>query len=96
MEVMEGMLSMWFLLTDSGFVGGVLTMSIGMLSVWFCFMKPERRFKVEAGTQTEIVAMPVSRGPEKILTTLTGECFHAEHCGHVRRTVIGAEIVLDK
>ena len=84
---MEAMLSVWFLLADSGFVGGVLTMSIGMLSAWFFFLKPERKVKVEAGTQTEIINMPVSRGPEKILTTRTGECFHAEHCGHVRRTV---------
>ena len=84
---MEAMLSVWFLLADSGFIGGTLTMAIGMLSVWVFFLRPERKVKVESGTQTEIVDMPVDHGPEQILTTRTGECFHAEHCGHVRRTV---------
>ena len=92
MEFMEMLLSLWFLLADNGFVGGMLTMSIGMLVAWI-FSSSSRSdrsvevVKVHVETQTEITNMPLSRGPEKIYTTRTGECFHVGSCGHIRHHV---------
>ena len=95
MEIMEALMSVWFLMADNGLVGGLVTMLIGAVTMWI-FMKSredlavvETKVTMTTGTQTarcEITTSTTSAVsfPERIVTTQTGSCHHVPTCGHVR------------